>query len=99
QACQCLLESRGYEVGGWNDSRAFVAQAPLHTYGIVLLDRRMPHCDGCRGQQSRQEQHSTLAGRFRTGQGDLPRAGEEMKTGGGEGTQKPGCTQAVEAAR
>ena len=25
-----LLESLGYEVCVWNDSRAFVAQAPLH---------------------------------------------------------------------
>ena len=93
-----LLESLGYEVCVWNDSRTFVAQAPLHTYGIVLLDMRMPHFDGCRVHQILQEQHSTLAVIFLTGHGDLPMAVEQMKLGAVDFLQKPVATQPLQAA-
>lgn len=95
QACQFLLESLGYEVCVWNDSRTFVAQAPLHTYGIVLLDMRMPHFDGCRVHQILQKQHSTLAVIFLTGHGDLPMAVEQMKLGAVDFLQKPVATTTV----
>ncbi len=89
QACQFLLESLGYAVCVWNDSRTFIEQAPLHTCGIVLLDMRMPHLDGCRVHQRLLEQHSTLAVIFLTGHGDLPMAVEQMKLGAGDFLQKP----------
>ena len=98
QACQFLLESLGYEVCVWNDSRTFIAQAPLHTYGIVLLDMRMPHFDGCRVHQILQERHSTLAVIFLTGHGDLPMAVEQMKLGAVDFLQKPVATQPLQAA-
>ena len=98
QACQFLLESLGYEVCVWNDSRTFIAQAPLHTYGIVLLDMRMPHFDGCRVHQILQERHSTLAVIFLTGHGDLPMAVEQMKLGAVDVLQKPGATPPLQAA-
>lgn len=98
QACQFLLESLGYEVRVWNDSRTFIAQAPLHTYGIVLLDMRMPHFDGCRVHQILQERHSTLAVIFLTGHGDLPMAVEQMKLGAVDFLQKPVATQPLQAA-
>ncbi|QXO74220.1 tetrathionate respiration response regulator TtrR [Morganella morganii] len=98
QACQFLLESLGYDVCVWNDSRTFIAQAPLHTYGIVLLDMRMPYMDGCRVHQILLEQHSTLAVIFLTGHGDLPMAVEQMKLGAVDFLQKPVATQPLQAA-
>ncbi|HDF2342384.1 TPA: response regulator transcription factor [Morganella morganii] len=98
QACQFLLESLGYEVCVWNDSRTFIAQAKLHTCGIVLLDMRMPHLDGCRVHQRLLEQHSTLAVIFLTGHGDLPMAVEQMKLGAVDFLQKPVATQPLQAA-
>lgn len=98
QACQFLLESLGYDVSIWNDSRTFIAQAPLHTYGIVLLDMRMPDPDGCRVHQLLRAQHSTLAVIFLTGHGDLPMAVEQMKLGAVDFLQKPVATQPLQAA-
>lgn len=98
QACQFLLESLGYDVSIWNDSQTFIAQAPVHTYGIVLLDMRMPDPDGCRVHQVLREQHSTLAVIFLTGHGDLPMAVEQMKLGAVDFLQKPVATQPLQAA-
>ncbi|MDL9986571.1 tetrathionate respiration response regulator TtrR [Providencia rettgeri] len=88
-ACQFLLETLGYSVTVWNDSKAFIQNAALHQEGVVLLDMRMPKLDGRQVHQYLREQHSTLAVIFLSGHGDIPMAVEQVKLGAVDFLQKP----------
>lgn len=88
-ACSFLLEAANLPVHYWADSRRFLAEAPLHGYGCVILDVRMPGLDGLAVHERLRSADSTLGVVMLTAHGDVAMAVDALKHGAVDFLQKP----------